>query len=237
MRSIRFIIFLTLSIFLAVSGFYLYTLRNSFVQVPSFNAVKNRYKSSESVLFDRHGEVIQQIRVDFGGRRLTWIPLGSISTPLMKAVIQSEDKRFYFHNGVDWMALGHSAIQGGSRGASTITMQFAAILDKGLHPARGRRTISLKWRQIQSALNIEKTWSKEEILEAYLNLVSFRGELQGIAAASWGLFGKEPNGLNEPESLILASLIRSPNAVPEDVIRRAALLGVSLKASKSIKIP
>jgi penicillin-binding protein 1C len=59
--------------------------------------------------------------------------------------------------------------------------------------------------------------------------VSFRGELQGIEAVSWGLFGKEPNGLNESESSILASLIPSPNAATEDIIRRAVLLGTSLK--------
>ena len=59
---------------------------------------------------------------------------------------------------------------------------------------------------------IEKKWSKNEILEVYLNLISYRGELRGIAAASRGLFDKDPGGLDITESLILASLIRSPNA-------------------------
>ena len=78
------------------------------------------------------------------------------------------------------------------------------------------------------------TWSKQEILEAYLNLVTFRGELQGIAAASRGLFRKDPSGLTESESLILAVLIRSPNASVEHVVKRALLLAASLKSRAEV---
>ncbi len=98
------------------------------------------------------------------------------------------------------------------RGASTITMQLASILDRELQPKKGRKSVWQKGRQILEAWEMEGTWSKEEIFEAYLNLVTFRGELQGIAAASRGLFGKDPHGLDRLESLVLASLIRSPNA-------------------------
>ena len=60
---------------------------------------------------------------------------------------------------------------------------------------------------------LEKSWTKTQILEAYLNLVFFRGGLQGIAAAARGLFDKTPHGLDDYESLLLAALIRSPNAI------------------------
>ena len=124
--------------------------------------------------------------------------------------------------------MGAALIQGltseSLRGASTITMQLASLLDKELQSKKGRRSIWQKERQILNAWEIEKRWSKAEIFEAYLNLVTFRGELQGIAAASRALFGKDPHGLDQPESLILASLIRSPNASSEEVSKRASYL-------------
>ena len=88
-------------------------------------------------------------------------------------------------------------------------MQLVSFLDKKLKPKGVKRTLGQKWDQMQAAKDLEKTWTKDEILEAYLGLITFRGELQGTAAASRGLFGKEPSGLDEPEALILASLIRS----------------------------
>jgi len=115
------------------------------------------------------------------------------------------------------------------RGASTITMQLASLLDKELQSKKGRRSIWQKERQILNAWEIERSWSKEEILEAYLNLVTFRGELQGIAAASRALFGKDPHGLDRSESLILASLIRSPNASSAEVSKRALHLNRAMK--------
>ena len=75
---------------------------------------------------------------------------------------------------------------------------------------------------------IEKTWTKDEIFEAYLNMITFRGELRGVSAASRGLFDKEPSGLSEGEALILASLIRAPNAMVEDVIKGHVSLEVLL---------
>jgi penicillin-binding protein 1C len=79
------------------------------------------------------------------------------------------------------------------------------------------------------AFDIEETWSKKQILEAYLNLVTYRGELQGIAAASRALFGKNPHGLLQSESLILASLIRAPNASFEETRKRSVLLSKALQ--------
>ena len=200
---------------------------------PSFTEVKTVYQSSDAVLLDRHGEVIHELRVDPYARKLEWVRLVDISPALVKATIRSEDKRFYDHHGVDWKALSSAAMGNvfgsGKRGASTISMQLASMLDVKLKSKKGQqRSVSQKWDQIKAAQEIEKSWTKEQILEAYLNLVSFRGELQGIGAASRGIFDKDPNGLDESESLILAALVRSPNASPEKVGERAELLAASL---------
>jgi penicillin-binding protein 1C len=201
--------------------------------MPSYQEVRKTYLKSDSVLLDRHGEIIHQLRTDFNQRRLGWTPLKDISPALKEAVVAAEDRRFYAHSGIDYQALGAALLQGltssGIRGASTISMQLAALLDRDLQPAKGRKSIRQKGKQILSAWELERAWSKEEILEAYLNLITFRGELQGISASSRALFGKDPHGLDRSESLLLASLIRSPGASYADLTKRANHLAESLK--------
>jgi penicillin-binding protein 1C len=166
------------------------------------------------------------------GRRLDWAPLKTISPALKEAVLQAEDRRFYDHGGVDYRSMAGAMIQGltteSLRGASTISMQVVSLLNKNLQGKRQRKSPWQKGQQILEAWGVEKEWSKEEILEAYLNLVTFRGELQGISAASRGLFEKDPHGLEQTESLLLASLIRAPNASMKDVVKRALHLGEML---------
>ena len=201
--------------------------------VPSYDEVRQSFVKSDSLLLDRNGEILHELRTDKNRRRLDWTSFKNISPALKDAVIQAEDKRFYDHAGVDYRSMGAALIQGltseSLRGASTLTMQLASILDRDLQSKKGRRSIWQKERQILNAWEIEKRWSKTEIFEAYLNLVTFRGELQGIAAASRALFGKDPHGLDRSESLILASLIRSPNASSGEVAQRASHLNRSMR--------
>jgi penicillin-binding protein 1C len=208
-------------------------------QVPGFEAVRGSYKKSDAMLVDRNGVVIHEMRIDENGRRLDWAGLKDISPALASAAILSEDRRFYNHNGVDWLGVSSAMIKspftGRTRGASTITMQLASILDRGLQGQGYKRTIRQKIGQIRYAAEIEKKWTKDQILEAYLNLVTFRGELQGVTAVSRGLFGKEPHGLNSKEALILASLVGA-NASLEVLAKRAYALenvmGTGVKAEE-----
>src|SRR5262249_5714722 len=82
--------------------------------------------------------------------------------------------------------------------------------------------LAQKWRQIRLAWALEARWSKAEILEAYLNLVTFRGELQGVAAAAGALFGKAPHRLTDAEGVTLAALLPAPNPDARALILRAA---------------
>jgi penicillin-binding protein 1C len=201
--------------------------------LPSYPEVRKAYVKSDSLLLDRRGEVIHELRTDPQRRRLDWTPLKDISPALKEAVVAAEDRRFYAHSGIDYLALGSALFQrltsSRTRGASTLSMQLAALLDKDLKPARGRKSIRQKGKQILAAWELERAWSKEEILEAYLNLITFRGEFQGISAASRGLFAKAPHGLDRLESLLLASLIRSPGASYAELTKRATLLAGSLE--------
>jgi penicillin-binding protein 1C len=202
-------------------------LRPAIAAVPSFDDVKTAYKPSESWLLARNGEVLQTLRVSKEGRRLAWTPLGAISPALTRAVVLAEDRRFFEHGGVDWMAAGNALWRNltgdPTRGASTLSMQLAGLLEEDGR-RRGRRSLFEKISQSAFALRLERSWSKAQILEAYLNLVGFRGEMQGVTAMSRGLFGKWPDGLDERESALAASLLRAPNAAPALVARRACAL-------------
>ena len=195
---------------------------------PSFTQVRGEWQSSEGVLFDREGRVLHELRVDPAGRRLAWVALADVSPAARALIVRAEDQRFRDHAGVDWWALSGAAVKsalgGARRGASTISMQVAAQLDRKLKPARAARTLTQKWEQVHAAIELEKSWSKDEILEAYFNLSTFRGELQGIGAAARALFGKQPSGLDEAESLLLAALLRGPNTEATNVATRACAL-------------
>ena len=196
--------------------------------LPTAEQVKAGFQPSEALLLDRSGLLLHETRIDPTVRRLSWTSLTDISPALRQAVVWAEDRRFFSHHGVDYVALAGAVItrlfSGHIRGASTISMQLASFLDRGLQAGKGRRSLRQKWYQMQAARDIERTWSKDEILEAYLNLIYYSGEFQGVHAASRSLFGKEPHGLDDAESLILASLIRSPNAATSEVARRAGKL-------------
>ncbi|MGH8703266.1 MAG: transglycosylase domain-containing protein, partial [Burkholderiales bacterium] len=156
-------------------------------------------------------------------------------------VIQAEDRRFHQHAGVDWWALG-GALAGylsgaKARGASTLSMQVAAMLDPDLAPESNRRSIAQKLMQVRVALRLEERWTKEQILETYLNLTSFYGELQGIGAAARELFGKRPSGLSAAESTVLAALLPSPNRRGARLGKRAcAIAGIDEKTPRCLEL-
>ena len=195
--------------------------------LPGFAEVRQAYVPSEARLLARDGRPLHSLRLDKQVRRLAWTPLADISPALVRAVIVSEDKRFLEHEGVDWQAAGKAAWSnfwgGRTRGASTLSMQLTGLLDEEGQRG-GRRSLFGKLSQSAAALRLEASWNKRQIVEAYLNLVSFRGELQGVGAMSRGLFGKWPHGLDEREAALAAALLRSPNASPEVVTRRACNL-------------
>lgn len=219
----------------AVIGLLLACLPPAALAYPTFDEIKRDYAASDAVLLDRNGVALQTLRMDKKVLRLPWVALDELSLAMRDTLILAEDRHFYEHAGVDWKAVVGAAwdnmLRRGNkvRGASTLTMQLVGLLDPALHPAKnGSRTLTQKWDQIEAAKELEQTWSKAQILEAYFNLVSFRGELIGINAASQRLFGKHPSGLNRNEALLLAALLRGPNASGDKVSQRACVLGRSI---------
>lgn len=196
--------------------------------LPSFEDVRAAHRPSDLRVLDRHGEPVSVLRVDYTERRGAWIPLSEVSPALQRAVLISEDRRFREHGGVDWQAVagaGWRWLWGeGMRGASTISMQVAAMLDSSLQRPGGGRSLAQKFDQALQARRLEAAWTKEQILEAYLNLAAFRGELRGVDAVSRVMFGKYPHGLDVREAAVAAALLRGPNAAVDRVASRACAL-------------
>lgn len=196
--------------------------------LPSFEAVRAAHQPSSLRVLDRYGEPVAALRTDYTERRGSWVPLQAVSPALRRAVLLSEDRRFHEHRGVDWTAMvaaGWSRLWGtGARGASTVTMQVAAMLDDSLRRPASGRSLRQKWEQLRKAQKLEAAWPKEQILEAYLNLAAFRGELRGVDALSRVMFGKHPHGLDQREAAVAAALLRGPNADPARVAARACAL-------------
>ncbi|MGP1716540.1 MAG: penicillin-binding protein 1C [Methylophilus sp.] len=208
-----------------------------FTPTPTFEQAKAATHSSEAVLLDRDGQVLQRLRLDKHRRMLEWTPLQEISPTLQQAVLVAEDKRFYRHTGIDLLAAGSALIDNlhrtRARGASTISMQLAKLLNEADYRT-GQHNWSAKLRQIRLALSLELHWTKPQILEAYLNRVTFRGELVGIDAAARGLLAKGPNGLDNIDAAILASLIKSPGAARSRLAKRACATLQAMPASANI---
>jgi penicillin-binding protein 1C len=193
--------------------------------LPSFAEVRSAHRPSDLVLLDRHGVPVQTLRVDKSVRRLAWVAIEDMSPALRRAIVLSEDRRFHEHSGVDWRAVAASAWGNlwntRTRGASTLTMQLAGLIDDGLARPGDGRSVAQKLGQAFTATQLERHWSKSQILEAYLNSVPLRGELVGVAAISETLFGKHASGLDDAEAAIVAALVRAPNAAPQRVAQRA----------------
>ena len=203
---------------------------HSALGMPTFDEVKADFRPSDTLILDRHGEVVQRVRTDPHVRRGPWVALADVSPALRTALVLSEDRRFYEHSGVDWRAVS-SAAWGNlwntrTRGASTLTMQLAGLLDApdaafSLRAGPGGRSVAQKLGQAVTATQLETRWRKDQILESYLNLVPFRGEIVGIDALARTLFGKAAQGLDEREAAVAAALVRAPNAAPARVAQRA----------------
>ena len=184
---------------------------------------------------------LQRLRTDATVRRGQWVPLAEVSPALRQALVLSEDRRFYEHSGVDWRAASAAAWgnlwNSRTRGASTLSMQLAGLLDgaesEWLKAGPGGRSVPQKLGQTVAAQVLDRRWRKDQILEAYLNLVPFRGEIVGINALSRTLFGKAAHGLDEREAAVAAALVRAPNAGARAVARRAERSVVALAAEEA----
>lgn len=195
----------------------------------SFSDWKDKHQGSYAILKARDGSLLQEARVDFQQRQLGHRSLKEFSPELVRELIQIEDQNFWRHGGIDPLALfagAYARLRGGSRGGSTISMQVANLVWPSL-----RRESLYKLRQIQHAFFLESHWNKGDILEAYLNHASLKGEIRGMPAAARAFYGKDINELFFSERLWLYSMLPSPNARLDRIESRACRYGQKLDST------
>ncbi|MEQ1878597.1 MAG: transglycosylase domain-containing protein, partial [Bdellovibrionia bacterium] len=164
-------------------------------RLPTPAQVRTRYQPSDRAVLDRSGFILGSLRSSKDVRSLDWVELDRVSNVFVESLVKAEDRRFYSHFGVDPIAAARAAVDvvrgRGRSGASTLTMQLAGLLSK--EKKARKRGLKEKLFQMLDAVRLEARWSKREILEAYLNLVPFRGELIGLPATAAGFFAKSPS--------------------------------------------
>lgn len=169
-----------------------------------------------TTVVDRKGRLLRAFTNGDGRWRLP-ITHSDVDPKYLKLLLAFEDKRFHHHGGIDALAMARAAWQYVTNGriisgGSTLTMQVARLLDR-----RHERTASGKLHQMLRALQLERRLTKTDILDLYLRLAPFGGNLEGVRAASLAYFGKEPRRLSLGQAALLVALPQSPEARRPDV--------------------
>lgn len=162
-------------------------------------------------VLDREGDLLRAYTVADGRWRLA-LPPDKVDPVYLRMLMAYEDKRFRDHSGVDMRSMGRAVLQAMWNGrvisgGSTLTMQVARLLEEGTTGQVGG-----KLRQMRVALALERRLSKDQILQLYLHLAPFGGNLEGVRAASISYFGKEPRRLTPAEAALLVAIPQSPES-------------------------
>jgi len=164
-----------------------------------------------TIVVDRDGRLLRAFTLPDGRWRLP-VTSGEVDPRYLAMLLAYEDARFYAHGGVDWRAMARAVGQFIARGrvgsgGSTLTMQVARLIEP-----RDERTLSAKLRQMTRAWQMERRLAKSGIIDRYLMLAPFGGNLEGVRAASLAYFGKEPRKLTIGEAALLVALPQSPES-------------------------
>ena len=196
-RLFKFFVILILFIIFFINGVYFYAKLKPKLDIKNVNSFY-LYTTNNELYFQGSGEK-------------EWVNLNDINNNLIKATINIEDKRFYEHSGIDILRIIKATlnnIKSGKivEGASTITQQYAKNLYLDFD-----KTISRKISELWYTIQIETHYSKDEILEGYLNTINYGHGNYGIKNASNYYFNKDPIDLTLAESILLANIPKSPN--------------------------
>ena len=214
LRGLIALIFVVVVIGLLAGSYFVYKYYTIANTLPDVGGLRDRASHFETTrILDRNGQLLYEVLDPNTGRR-NYIPLANISPNLIAATISTEDKEFYSNPGFDPIAIVRSLWQnyvtgGQGGGASTITQQLARALL--LSPEeRSQRTVTRKAREIILAAEITRRYTKDEIIELYLNEIYYGNLAYGVQAAAETYFGKSAKDLTLGEAAFLAGLPQSP---------------------------
>src|SRR4029078_9469506 len=196
---------ITLLLLLAGAVFAVFLFYGTWAQ--TFDMKKVGEMPERSTGYDVDGKIYSRVA---GANRLK-VSLSEVSPQFIAAVLAREDTRFYDHKGIDWRGVLRALVRdvisrSAKEGASSLTMQLA----RNSLPLRGR-TFSRKLLEAMVSLRIEREFTKQQILELYVNRIYFGSGCYGVETASQAYFGKNASKLNLSEAGLLAGLLRSRN--------------------------
>lgn len=203
--SISFILLLLLIVFFIFSGYLIFLSQS----LPSLSELENPKLEEATKIYSDNGELIDKFYL----KNRTKTTFENIPKDMINALVATEDRKFFDHWGVDVQRIAQAFVKNlikmklKKEGASTITQQLAGIL----YLNRKEMTISRKLREAMTAVQIEKTYTKQEIITYYLNTVYFGKGAYGIEAAASTYFNKTSKDLSLDECAILVGLLKSPS--------------------------
>jgi penicillin-binding protein 1C len=220
-------LFATAAVVILLVSLAVYQYYTLAAALPSVEDLKGRAAQFETTrILDRDGHLLYEILDPQAGRR-TYIPLERISPYMVAAIVATEDSQYYSHPGFDLLALSRALVQNLTAGdiqsgASTITQQVARGLLFTPEEAAERSALR-KMREILLAAEITRRYTKDEILELYLNQVYFGNLAYGVEAASETYFGTTADQLTLTQASFLAGLIQAPSVYDVFTNREATL--------------
>ncbi len=209
------------------------TWQNVCADCPSIAEIRTFEPQQASKLYSHDGRLLAELGIE----SRTPVSINALPEYVSQAFVAVEDKRFYSHSGIDLRGFTRAVVgvltgQSGTGGGSTITQQLARNMFETSVDARirsGWGVVVRKIKELQVAFALERAYTKDQILEAYINEINYAHGWYGIQTASRNYFGKNATGLNPAEAALLAGIINlpeyySPIRNPENAERRRRLV-------------
>ncbi|MBR4401272.1 MAG: PBP1A family penicillin-binding protein [Synergistes sp.] len=201
-----YILLFAVLLFAAAAVAAVFFLKEITSSLPSYQDMLDHQPSLATTIYDRKGKMITQL---FQENR-TWVKLDEVSPWMVKAILAAEDSSFYEHSGIRPVAVIRAGMvdifhRGAKQGASTITQQLARNLFLS-----NEKTIIRKAKEAVLALRLERIYTKDQLLEMYLNTIYMGHGAYGVEAAAKTYFNKKPAALTIDESAVLAGLVAAP---------------------------
>ncbi len=226
-RTVAYTIWGLLLLFVAAAGFYIYSLTD---ELPPLTQLEQIDPERASQVYSADGELIHS----FFTHNRTFTPFDQIPRSVIDALLSTEDRDFYSHWGINMAGIARSLVFNlmhfdlKGQGASTLTMQLARNLYFGFAKSWNR-----KIKEALTAIQIERTYSKDEILNMYLNITFFGNHAYGIKAAALRYFNKDVQDLTVPEAATLIGILKgqtyySPVRHPERALKRRNVVLLSM---------
>lgn len=191
--------------FLFVCLLFLLASWGVFGALPTFEELENPENNLATEIISSDGKTLGKYAVE----NRTPIKYKDIPESMVKALVATEDERFYEHSGIDFRGTARAVLKPGSGGASTITQQLAKMLFTGKASRNIFKRVLQKVKEWVVAVKLERQYTKEEIITMYLNKYDFLNQAVGVRSAARIYFGKEPKELDVEESAMLVGMLKN----------------------------